>query len=68
MLASGGFVVSDDVPGMNDLLDCSVPTYQSAEELRTLIDVYISDDAARERLAEKGQEDRIAIYVCSLLH
>jgi len=56
VLASGGFVVSDDVFGMNDFLDYSVPTYHSAGELRALINAYISDDAARERLAEKGRK------------
>jgi spore maturation protein CgeB len=56
VLASGGFVVSDYMPGMGDLLDWSVPTYHSAGELRALIDTYISDDAARERLAEKGRK------------
>ena len=56
VLASGGFVISDDLPGMNDFLGCSVPTYHSAGELRALLDTYISDDAARERLAEKGRQ------------
>ena len=56
VLASGGFVVSDDVPGMNGFLDYSVPTYHSAVELRALIKTYISDDAAREQLAEKGRK------------
>jgi spore maturation protein CgeB len=56
VLASGGFVISDDVPGMNDFLDYSVPTYRSAGELHALINSYIRDDAARERLAEKGRE------------
>jgi spore maturation protein CgeB len=55
VLASGGFVVSDDVPEMNDFLDCSVPTYHSAEELHALINSYIRDDTARERLAAKGR-------------
>ena len=56
VLASGGFVVSDDVPGMNDFLDYSVPTYHFAEELHSLINFYIDDDAARESLAEKGRK------------
>lgn len=55
VLASGGFVISDDMPGINDFLDGSVPTYRSVGELRALIDTYINDDAARERLAEKGR-------------
>lgn len=56
VLASGGFVVSDEVPGMNDLLDNSVPTYQTPEELSSIVDTYINDDAGRERLAQRGRE------------
>ncbi len=56
VLASGGFVISDDMPGMDDFLDCSVPAYHSSGELRALIETYISDDAERERLAEKGRK------------
>ena len=56
VLASGGFVVSDDVLGMNDLLENSVPTYRTRAELRTIIDTYINNDAERERLARKGRE------------
>jgi len=56
VLASGGFVISDDMPEMVDFLECSVPTYRSREELRALIDAYISDDTAREKLAEKGRK------------
>jgi spore maturation protein CgeB len=56
VLASGGFVVSDDLPGINDLLDNSVPTYHTPEELHKLLDTYIRDDAERERLAGRGRE------------
>ncbi|PKL51941.1 MAG: hypothetical protein CVV37_03760 [Nitrospira bacterium HGW-Nitrospira-1] len=55
VLAGGGFVISDDVLGMNDLLAGSVPTYHSREELRGIIDVYINNDAGRESLAERGR-------------
>jgi spore maturation protein CgeB len=54
VLASGGFVVSDKVLGMNDLLDNSVPTYETREELEKTIDHFIRNDAGRERLAERG--------------
>jgi spore maturation protein CgeB len=56
VLASGGFVVSDRVLGMNDLLDHSVPTYETREELEKIIDRFIRDDAGRERLAERGRK------------
>jgi spore maturation protein CgeB len=56
VLASGGFVVSDQVLGMNDLLDHSVPTYESREELEKIIDRFIRDDAGREKLAERGRK------------
>ena len=56
VLASGGFVVSDEVLGMNELLDNSVPAYQTPKELRSIVATCISDDAGRERLAAKGRE------------
>jgi spore maturation protein CgeB len=56
VLASGGFVVSDDVPGMNALLDNSVPVYHSPQELRRLVDIFIKNDSEREKLARKGRE------------
>ncbi len=56
VLAGGGFVVSDEALGMNDFLDNSVPTYQTPEELRRLLDIYINDDAGREKLAARGRE------------
>lgn len=56
VLASGGFVISDDVPEINNLLDYSVPAYHSPGELRALIETFICDDAERERLAEKGRQ------------
>lgn len=56
VLASGGFVVSDDVPGMNDFLDCSVPTYQTPQELHKILDTFIRDDVSREILAKRGQK------------
>jgi len=56
VLASGGSVVSDDVPGMNDLLDNSVYTYQTPEELRYILDACVRDAARREKAGESGRE------------
>jgi len=56
VLASGGFVVSDEVAGMNTLLDNSVPTYRCPEELHQIVEAFISDDRGRELLAARGRE------------
>jgi len=56
ILASGGFVISDKVTGMNRLLDNSVVVYDTPEELRRKIKQYINDDNSRESLAEKGRK------------
>jgi spore maturation protein CgeB len=55
VLASGGFIISDDVPGMNDLLGNSVAVYRTPEELRELLDFWIRDNSGRERTAEEGR-------------
>ena len=54
VLASGGFVVSDSVLGMDELLDNSVITYDSPEKLRELIEKYVNDDKARDSLSKRG--------------
>lgn len=56
VLASGGFVLSDDLPGMDLLLDNSVPTYHSPQELHRLLDIFIQDDGKREALARRGRQ------------
>ena len=53
-LASGGFVISDNVPGMNELLDDSVITYETPAELRGLVEKYLNDDSGRAALTKKG--------------
>jgi len=56
VLASGGFVVSDSVDGMDELLDRSVPTYRTAAELSETIGKYIDDAGARDLLSRRGQK------------
>jgi spore maturation protein CgeB len=59
VLASGGFVVSDSVLGMEELFDRSVPTYSDSRDLRLIIERYLHDDAGREALSKRGR--RIAL-------
>jgi spore maturation protein CgeB len=56
VLASGGFVISDSVAGMDDLLGSSVATYHTPGELSKTIKRYVEDAAARNILTGKGQK------------
>jgi len=55
VLASGGFVVSDNVEGMEELLNNSVVTYNTREELHERVGKYLNDDKSRILLAKRGQ-------------
>jgi hypothetical protein len=54
-LASGGFVLSDDVAGLADEFDGGVAVYRDADELRAAIERYLGDPAARRELAGRGR-------------
>ena len=54
ILASGGFCISDDLAGLEDIVGDTVPKYKNPEELRSLIDYYISHPQEKEKLIEKG--------------
>jgi O-antigen biosynthesis protein len=56
VLASGGFVISDYVPEMNDLLGNSVAVYQSPDELKAMLDLWIGDTAGRDKFSQKGRD------------
>jgi spore maturation protein CgeB len=55
VLASGSFVISDDVLGMDELLNSSVATYSKPEELRTTLDHFLQSEHAREEHIRRGQ-------------
>jgi len=59
-LASGGFVLSDDVAGLVDQFDGGVVVYRDAEELQAAIDRYLRDPAARRELARRGRSAVLA--------
>ncbi len=56
VLASGGFVVSDTVSGMDELLAHSVATYRTPEKLSEMIGRYVEDAQARDILTARGQK------------
>jgi glycosyltransferase involved in cell wall biosynthesis len=55
VLASGGFVLSDDVVGLDDEFDGGVPVYRDAADLRAAVDAYLGDPEERQRLARTGR-------------
>ncbi len=54
-LASGAFIISDEVDGMDREFDDGLVTYRRREELLTTIDRYLADPAARRAIAERGR-------------
>jgi spore maturation protein CgeB len=55
VLASGGFVISDEVEGIQAEFDGAVVTYRTASELRDLIDRWLADSPGRRERAERGR-------------
>lgn len=56
VLASGGFVISDRVKGIEEIFGRSVPLYDDPGDLRSMIEKYLREDHTRESLAAEGQQ------------
>jgi spore maturation protein CgeB len=41
---------------MEDIFEDSIPVYRSPDELRSLVEKYLCDDAAQKKLIEKGRQ------------
>lgn len=54
-LASGGFVISDEVPGISEEFDGAVVTYRDAADLRLAVERYLADPEARAAHAARGR-------------
>lgn len=54
-LASGAFVLSDDIVGLEREFDGAVVAYHDRTELRSAVERYLADPAARRELAERGR-------------
>lgn len=54
-LASGAFVVSDDVPGIELEFDTGVVTYRRRDELIAALDRFLADPEARREVARRGR-------------
>jgi spore maturation protein CgeB len=54
VLGAGGVVVSDPVPGMEELFGDLVPTYSSAAELDDLVTSLLADEPRRREIGRRG--------------
>jgi glycosyltransferase involved in cell wall biosynthesis len=54
-LACGTPVVSDEVPGLDTLLESTVPTYRTGPELRRCVEAVFAEPDATRRRTERGR-------------
>jgi spore maturation protein CgeB len=56
VFASGGFVISDDVEGIDAEFGGAVVTYRTAQELHALVERWLADPDGRRDRAERGRQ------------
>ncbi len=56
VFSTGGFVITDPVPGLQDLLGDAVVTYRTPRELRHLVHTYQRDVGERQRRTQAVQK------------
>ena len=56
VLACGAPIISDEVPGIQELFGATVPTYRTSAELGALVRIALEDPVAARALAARGRE------------
>jgi GT2 family glycosyltransferase len=59
-LACGAVVVSDEVPGLEELFDGAVVTYRDADDLRAAVTRLLADDEERAERSRRGRQAVLA--------
>ncbi len=54
--ASGAFIISDNIEGSKEVFGNALVTYNSREELKSLIEEYLNDENLRKEKAKRGYE------------
>jgi spore maturation protein CgeB len=62
VLACGGCVVSDEVPGMSELLDDAIATFTDRDDVGAAVRALLVDPDARSARAERGQRAVLAAH------
>jgi Glycosyl transferases group 1 len=65
-LACEAFVISDQVPGIEDELDGGLVTYSDADDLRAKLDRYLDDEAGRGAIARRGRDAVMARHTVAI--
>jgi spore maturation protein CgeB len=60
VLACGSCIVSDEVPGMSELLDDAVVTFTDREDVGAAVRMLLADPAERSARAERGRRAVLA--------
>ncbi|WP_044913024.1 glycosyltransferase [Butyrivibrio sp. WCE2006] len=55
-MCAGAFVISDDVPGLNETFGSSLVTYKDRKDLSDKIDYYLTHEYERDRIARAGKK------------
>ncbi|HEY2888692.1 MAG TPA: glycosyltransferase, partial [Candidatus Limnocylindrales bacterium] len=66
VLASGGFVLSDPVAGLDAEFDSAVATWADPESLQAAIERYLADPELRQAMSERGRAAVLARHTFGL--
>ena len=64
--ASGGFLISDYMPEIEQFYGNSIPMFKSKEELKQLIDYYLAHPEERAKKAKKAQQITLSLFTSDL--
>ncbi len=64
--ASGGFLISDYMPEIEQFYGDSIPMFKSKEELKQLIDYYLAHPEERAKKAKKAQQITLSLFTSDL--
>ena len=60
--ASGGFIISDDIDGLEEIFGDAVPIYRNEKEFVKLVKFYLNNPKAREEKIKKAREITLSEY------
>jgi GT2 family glycosyltransferase/spore maturation protein CgeB len=55
-LACGSFIISDEVPGLEETFNGAVPTFKNKKEFNEIIETFCDEDQIRKELTSKGRD------------
>jgi spore maturation protein CgeB len=65
--ATGAFVISKYSPYIEEIFGDSIPMFQTKEDLKNLLDYYLSHPEERQKKAEKAREITLKNYTNKII-